>query len=54
MRPQPPLARAEESSSIFWLGRPVSSHMSMLPMGAMTMRFLRVRRFTLMGEKSAS
>lgn len=54
IRPQPPFARAKKYCSIMSLGRPVSSHMSMLPIGAMITRFLIVSLLILIGEKSLS
>jgi len=54
MRPTPPLARSVKYSIILVLGLPDSSAMLTLPMGAMTRRFLSVRRFTRMGENIVS
>lgn len=54
MSPTPPLARSMKYWIIFSFGRPVSSHILMFPMGAITKRFLTVMRLMRMGENIAS
>ena len=51
--PTPPFARSRKYWIIMSLGRPVSSHMEMLPMGAITSRFFKVSRLTRTGENSS-
>ena len=51
-RPTPPSARAKKYCSILSLGRPVSSAIWQLPMGAMTRRFFTVSLLIRMGENS--
>lgn len=53
-RPTPPSARAKKYSRILSFGRPVSSAIWQLPIGAITRRFLIVRRLTWMGENIVS
>ena len=50
MSPTPPRALSSKYFSIFSLGRPVSSHMSMLPIGAMTSLFFSFSLFTWIGS----
>ena len=50
-RPTPPFALAVKYSIILLLGRPSSSHIMRLPIGAITTRFLMVSRPTRIGEK---
>ena len=54
INPTPPLARAKKYCSIFSFGRPVSSHMSMLPIGAITSRFFTFNRLICTGANIAS